>query len=142
MNGGTEKRWSRSVRPTTRTILLLLLPAIVCVAAVAGCRHLPSDESSPTDVVERSLCWLGGGRWEVLGFSGIGCNWPTSDAGKPCTDSSQCESWCFARRLGGFENPTGEFFPAEPWGSCSPWKANVGCHVAVEQGQHLTVCID
>ena len=45
-------------------------------------------------------CESAGGLWNNWSF-GVGrgpeCNLSTSDAGKECTDYSQCESWCEAR---------------------------------------------
>lgn len=45
--------------------------------------------------VDKVFCEARGGKWEQRGFVGVlKCNLPTSDAGKECTDSSQCESVC------------------------------------------------
>lgn len=45
------------------------------------------------------LCKNAGGKWGLwsnLRSRGYECNLPTSDAGKECTDSSQCENFCQA----------------------------------------------
>jgi len=50
------------------------------------------------EVVE---CLDSGGKWLVsdgLHVMKSFCNLPTSDGGKECTDSSQCESWCEAKK--------------------------------------------
>ncbi len=48
--------------------------------------------------IQKTACEQKGGRWEYLhhGSTFPSCNNPTSDAGKECTDSSQCESFCQA----------------------------------------------
>jgi len=53
---------------------------------------------------EKEECETLGGKWGCKGMICSGnpcnmtvyCNKPTSDAGKTCTDSSQCESYCQA----------------------------------------------
>jgi hypothetical protein len=55
---------------------------------------LPS--ASPSSMGKVS-CKIRGGRWEPLGLLGPeGCILPTSDGGKECVDSSQCETFCIA----------------------------------------------
>ncbi|RMD67421.1 hypothetical protein D6817_01695 [Candidatus Pacearchaeota archaeon] len=51
----------------------------------------------------RELCEELGGRWGIWqgesendGRAKYSCNLPTTDGGKPCTDSSECESFCSA----------------------------------------------
>lgn len=44
-----------------------------------------------------SVCESVGGKWDKLGSSvnaSFVCNTPTKDAGRFCSDSSQCESYC------------------------------------------------
>jgi hypothetical protein len=57
------------------------------------------------------------------------CDLPTSDAGQPCTDSTQCEGMCLA-------GDTAEV------GACSPTTLNFGCFPIMEGGQQLTICVD
>ena len=51
-----------------------------------------------------------GGRYYVDGreITKEECDLPTSDAGKTCTDSSQCESGCFTDHLGATSGKCGE----------------------------------
>jgi hypothetical protein len=96
-----------------------------------------------------------GGRWDILGFSGQGCNLPTSDGGEPCQDSEDCESGCLGNpdlvmRKDGY----GQLIPdhgrmdelnaknVENVGICSPWKDNFGCRVWLENGRYVAICVD
>ena len=107
------------------------------------------------DADEFAACVQAGGRWDVLGFSGPGCNLPTSDGGKPCLDSAECESGC----LGDPELVmlTDSFGSAiidhqridelnkqneENAGLCSAWQQNFGCQVWVEKGRYAAICVD
>ena len=102
-----------------------------------------------------AACLADAGRWEVLGFSGPGCNLPTSDGGKTCQDSEDCESGCLGdpdlvMRKAGY----GQLIPdhermdelnaknVENMGLCSPWKGNFGCRVWLEKGRYVAICVD
>ncbi len=53
---------------------------------------------SPTD---KNSCEQLGGQWKIWSNALNArpkCNLPTSDSGKECTDSSQCESYCQAEK--------------------------------------------
>jgi hypothetical protein len=92
------------------SVLLLTLFLGACkagfsVGAAASDTSGPSstDSSSefppgfPTPEPEKVQdCRNQGGQWEVLGFSGPGCNLPTEDGGKTCSDWADCESLCLA----------------------------------------------
>lgn len=113
----------------------------------------PPDFPTP-DPEKYQECIDQGGRWEVLGFSGPGCNLPTTDGGKPCRNSDECESGCLAadeevmrqNGNGGFINhqrieelnAQGGDLP----GACSPWRENFGCRVWVENGRYAAICVD
>lgn len=50
--------------------------------------------SAPTTAEE---CAARGGSWRRMGMAQTEvCEMPTGDAGKPCSDSSECESYCVA----------------------------------------------
>jgi hypothetical protein len=85
---------------------------------------------------QAAQCLRQGGRWEVLGFSGPGCNLPTSDDGKPCSDSQECEGLCLADKEE--INANGVDLP----GVCSAWQSTFGCQVVVENGKVVEICID
>ncbi len=86
-------------------ILILVMILFVCVTTACQPNQttLTSEPVQPTDFPAGfptpdpeifESCLAEGGRWEVLGFSGPGCNLPTSDGGKTCQDSEDCESGC------------------------------------------------
>jgi hypothetical protein len=81
-------------------------------------------------------CEEQGGRWEVLGFSGPGCNLPSSDGGKSCTDIKDCEGLCLA------DNEDTNAQGDELMGVCSEWQSNFGCHEILEKGRIVEICID
>jgi hypothetical protein len=102
-----------------------------------------------------AACLKDGGRWEVLGFSGPGCNLPTTDGGQPCKDSRECESACLADpNEVKVEDEFGQLIPdaerlvelnaleGDRVGACSPWRDNFGCQVWVERGRFVEICVD
>lgn len=143
-----------------RFILAVLLLAMMVYAS--ACRADPTlsptstvEETSPPqktsiptefppgfptpDAEAYSECLVNGGRWEVLGLSGPGCNLPTSDGGQACQDSADCESVCLADpQLVMKDDESGK----EQVGLCSPWQENFGCQVWVEKGSFVEICVD
>jgi len=104
---------------------------------------------------QAAQCLAQGGRWEVLGFSGPGCNLPTSDGGELCSDSQVCEGLCMADdeeimvdKGNGIRVPDPERIDEmnargeELHGVCSAWQSTFGCHVVVEKGKYAEICID
>lgn len=100
-------------------------------------------------------CLSKGGRWQVLGFSGPGCNLPTTDAGQACKDSKECEGACFAYPDGIMkETEPGLLFPdldaieelnaqeEEIVGYCSEWKSNYSLLILVENGKIQAIFAD
>ena len=95
-----------------------------------------------------------GGRWEVLGFSGPGCNLPSSDGGKVCSAHGDCESLCLADDSVMKDSPDGGKVPDHfridqinaqgeaLEGVCSMWKSDFGCHAVIEKGKIVVICID
>jgi hypothetical protein len=70
--------------------------------AVAACARSPNipDAMKPTIPNTEPECLARGGSWEARGLPFIGrpknCELKTSDRGKSCTDSTQCEGSCIA----------------------------------------------
>jgi hypothetical protein len=58
------------------------------------------------------------------------CNLRASDAGKPCTDSDQCEGVCLAES------------EASKSGTCSDTETVLGCVFEMTDGQSLGICFD
>ena len=96
----------------------------------------------PTD---QASCESVGGIWGVFDLTDTErCILPTSDAGKICTDSSQCEGPCIA-------NITQEQYsalietqvPISATGYCSSWMTSAGCNAYVEDGMVNGIfCVD
>jgi hypothetical protein len=85
------------------------------------------------DVIEehtKESCEKAGGKWGIWRDTPEAqpeCNLPTSDAGKECTDSSQCESYCQA--------PEGAEIGSKATGKCYAWKKPLtGCMQEVKEG--------
>lgn len=110
---------------------------------------------NPAKPENQAECEELGGRWEVLGFSGPGCNLPSSDGGKVCADHGDCESLCLADDETVMkDSPEGIRVPdhfridqinaegKELEGVCSMWQSDFGCHVVVEKGKFMVICID
>jgi hypothetical protein len=165
-----RKKTPRKYRGRMGLVIFLAAGLSILLAACqpsqpAGTQNAPTPTTAePTDFPagfptpdpdEFTACMEAGGRWEVLGFSGPGCNLPTSDGGKPCLDSKECESGC----LGDPELVmiTDRYGPPiinhqrmdelnenndENTGLCSAWQQNFGCQVWVEKGQYAAICVD
>ena len=87
-----------------RTLTILIFSAVV-----AACTHVQStprvvDAPGPwRDAVgqqptpqETQRCKALGGTIKKVGFEWSHCVYPSSDAGKACTDAAQCEGACMA----------------------------------------------
>lgn len=111
--------------PPTATLTPTRAPsaAPTAIEQVATPRPLPATEQD---------CVQQGGSWGPQGKLGSDmCNLPALDAGKPCTDVSQCEGTCFA----GTD-------PTATSGTCSPYTLNFGCYAIVQGGVPMTICVD
>ena len=82
---------------------------------------------------DETACENVGGYWGVIGNPPHGtppnCIFPTSDAGKECTDSEQCESFC--------EAPEGSNPDEEVIGNCYEYDSGLdrgGCRREVKEG--------
>lgn len=125
---------------------------IVLFVFVAGCEKqnglngvpdtgTPKDEKVPDT---KASCEAAGGTWAAFGISPIEkCVLPASDAGKECSDSSECEGSCIAE-LSKEDNDKvsrGEAVPAK--GKCTSSKSVFGCFPIVTQGKvDGILCID
>lgn len=148
--------------------LILFMILVLFASVTATCQP---NQITPTEVLVEptdfpagfpipdpeiyAACLADGGRWDVLRFSGPGCNLPASDGGKACEDSEDCESGCLGdpdlvMRKDGY----GQLIPdhqrmdelnaknVENVGLCSPWKGNFGCRVWLEKGRYVAICVD
>ena len=74
----------------------LAVRLLVIGALAAGSGAPASDPDLPPAPTTREACLAAGGQWDDVSGRGhiTGCNLPTNDGGKSCTDSSQCEGLC------------------------------------------------
>lgn len=82
-------------------------------------------------------CEAKNGVWKKIGLAPKEeCNLPTTDAGKICEGSKECEGVCLteAKEISGRKIKTK--------GACSAWIKVVGCHGYVYRGWSQTVCVD
>ncbi|TRD20621.1 hypothetical protein [Palleronia caenipelagi] len=71
-------------------------------------------------------CVKGGGKPIFGGFGQPACETPTLDAGKSCTQNSDCDSFCLAETA-----------------TCAPKKPLSGCtSVLPSPGRPATICVD
>ena len=98
-----------------------LPPLIVTSQPTAGPVVPPNNEQD---------CLDQGGTWGPQGLAQMDmCDLPATDAGKSCTNSSQCQGLCLAN-----DTPS--------TGTCSPRTLNFGCHDVMEDGIQMSICID
>ena len=107
--------------------LILFIAGIIVISGCVQRKELSSRdwEINPTN---KESCETLGGVWKVWGDARNPqpeCNLPTSDSGKSCTDSSQCESYC--------EAPKGSAIGAKAEGKCYGFKI-AGCMQEVKNG--------
>lgn len=81
-------------------------------------------------LTRRETCQQAGGRWQTSGILRIyGCLLPAKDAGKICTDDSQCQYNCNARSG---EKPE----PGQPaTGQCQANNTYTGCYIEIRDGR-------
>ena len=108
------------------------LTASACVTYNGG------DDAEPRS--ELAQCAAKGGTVERRGILNLEmCVLPYSDAGKVCTDGSQCEGFCLASS----NTETGETGTADAEGMCQADDQLFGCVARIEDGiVQPTLCID
>ena len=74
------------------------------------------------------VAWHAGGRNPKV------CDLPTSDAGRACRDSAECEGYCLSDAT-----PILNIFVR---GQCSKFQHIVGCQGVVVRGRVATTCVD
>lgn len=112
----------------TFLLLLIIIPLTVWsvknlrfeIRKKAGTQFLQKQILIPEN---KEGCEAKSGKWGKIGFdSKKQCNLPTSDGGKECLNSKECEGNCIAES------------PKDKNGKCTFWKITVGCFYPVEKG--------
>jgi len=121
---------------------LLLTAALVSLTfSLAACYNTaPTETTTPAKpagpISSQADCTAAGGKWEQVGLAGsLACVLKTKDAGKSCTDSSQCEERCLATA-----DPVDD---TNMIGQCQTSNQPFGCFAEMENGAPgPTLCID
>lgn len=158
-----RKRDQLSNKLTVLLLLVLVLPIFTF-----ACQ---SNQTTPTITKDLPLgfpsgfptplprvldaCLGQGGRWDLLGINGPGCNLPTTDGGKICQRSEDCQSACLGDpHLVMRKDEYGNLVPDHEgvdqlnakekvkFGLCSAWQENFGCQVWLQQGRFVVMCVD
>jgi len=120
-----------------RLILAVASSAALLVLALAACGSLPPLIVTPQPTIgpvvppdNEQDCLAQGGAWGPQGMlQREMCDLPATDAGQPCTSSSQCQGLCLVS-------------DSSSMGACSPRVLNFGCFDVVEDGAKMGLCID
>lgn len=94
---------------------------------------------------DKATCEAKGGRWGPIGiFPEEVCVLPTSDAGKICSDSKECEGICEASlSKDDYDRLVNYHIPVLTKGACSAQRTSIGCHAIVENGiVYGILCVD
>lgn len=94
---------------------------------------------------DKETCLAKNGKWAKIGPAPVeSCNLPTSDGGKECTDTSECEGTCLAALSNEEQNLVmREKKTIQTKGKCTPWVITVGCQARVQNGKvNGILCID
>lgn len=121
----------------------LIAALVVCVslalpaaAQVGGAPNMPGQ--TPVSEADRIACVAKGGKIKPVCRSGrLMCIVAYKDAGKACTDNSQCQSnRCVAE-------PTAGPIGGEATGKCKVANDPCGCITLVKNGKRMpTLCVD
>lgn len=120
-------------------MIKFLLP-LLCAAALTACaapveRTVSNAGPDAASVTHEADCLRAGGEWTQLGRAQVKqCLRQTTDAGKACTGSEQCEGKCLAGE--------GSVDGAPAAGSCSVDTNPFGCQQRVREGVASTICVD
>ena len=110
--------------------LLALITVVLAISACAGQRPMATAAKLSVPQTEAG-CAARGGNWRTLGLAYPGkpkvCDLKTTDSGKVCSDSNQCQGSCVA--------PAGAASGIKTVGSCSAYVANFGNIGLVEHGK-------
>ena len=111
-----------------------LIAALVLVSGCVSSGTRVSQSASyarikPIIPADEATCVARGGSWSQVGLPGSPptCDLPTTDAGRACSDSIDCEGECLAQGKAGI---------------CSANVREFGCHSVFSYGSVGTLCRD
>jgi hypothetical protein len=109
---------------------------VLVVFVACGKTEAPLSDMSEMSSAKESFCPEGSVLRET--FSAVVCVARTSDNGKSCLDSDQCEGFCVIGRQGDY-SPIGQ----ATQGKCSEFDNIFGCNQMVENGvASKPICFD
>lgn len=111
----------------------LIIVTTILTLMLSGCGRTPSNSTSADGMPGKrnfaAECESVGGKWTRGGVGGFyGCLKKAPDAGKACTDDSQCTYNCYAHPAD--EQRTG----MESIGQCQADNRYQGCHSEIRKG--------
>ncbi len=113
----------------------VLLVGLLTACSAPAERVTSNAGPAVASVTNETECAAVGGQWTQLGRVPVKqCLRQTSDAGKACTDSEQCEGQCLA--------PEGSVDGTQVGGSCSVDTNPFGCQQRLRDGMASTICVD
>ena len=123
--------------------------------AFSGCLKPDTDDTKKDEPKEKIVieipktqeeCLAKGGKWKAVGiFPNPICNLPTTDGGKECASSNDCEGSCLAVLTEDERSMLmrGENLDKEVEGTCTSWVRNFGCIGFVENSKvDRFLCLD
>jgi len=118
-----------------------LIVAIAATPLLFGCQ--PKEPATSTLIVPAvGQCKASGGKVEKVGMVGTpACVIPAADAGKTCSDSSECQGRCLVEDWEGDRPPP---IGTKSKGMCEASNLTFGCIAEVRRGRIATpfVCVD
>ncbi|WP_101925048.1 hypothetical protein [Luteimonas rhizosphaerae] len=118
-----------------KRLLPLLFAATLAACSAPAERTTTNAGPDQGSVTNEAECVRVGGEWTQLGRAPVKqCLRQTTDAGKACTTSEQCEGLCVA--------PEGTTDGATVGGTCSVTTNPFGCQQRVHDGVATTLCVD
>ena len=116
-------------------LVLSIVPLLI--SACAGPR-LAATVPKPAVPQTAAECGARGGNWTTLGISYPGkpkvCDLKTTDSGKACSDSSECQGSCVA--------PDSVVSGVNASGTCSAYVSNFGNVKLVEHGKVMLLNVE
>lgn len=125
------------------TLTAMILGGVLCLATT-GCAQSPTSVETvampaATEPADAASCAAAGGAWKGVGMMNVeACVMPYPDAGKVCSDSSECTGDCWADGA-----VTPEQAGTRATGYCQPTNMPFGCRSQILKGVvQPGLCVD
>ncbi len=126
----------RSATRLNSGVWAMRVPIVLAMSVLLGCTANPPKPVLAVPATE-AACNASSGAWLCRGLPGDGCRKacriPTTDAGKTCRDSSECEGGCIAPSQ------------SSRRGTCSAFNLYWGCQFYLDnirKAGQLALCVD